>query len=154
MLTIPRDRTTLNELQELLRVLYRRRDELYAVAVLLQVDDHTRICCRLADQLGGHAADLEQIIIANGVRPVAPSSTKHSSDLHERMASEGRSALATAEQFEHDMSQHYDRTIECVADREVEGLLCKQRDEIEFGVCVLRNLNTSSAVCDELAARR
>lgn len=140
MLTVPRDKTKCDGLQDLLRILFMRRAELYAVANLLDDDDHTHICRRLADQLGGHAANLEQVILANGVRPAGPHSRRHDGDLRDLVTAQGRFALAEAERFEQDLRQHYDRTIECISDREIEGLLCKQRDEVEFGICVLRSL--------------
>lgn len=140
MLTMVRDKTTVGGLQELLKTLFTRRDELYAVAELLSDEDHSRICRRLADQLGGHAADLQQIILSNGDKPALPTSRKQAATRLDQVTAQGRSALAAAEQFEQDLRQRYDQTIAWMSDREIEGLLCKQRDEVEFGVCVLRSL--------------
>ena len=138
---MPRSASTIDGLKELVEVLLRRRDELYSIAKLLTDQDQMLICRRIADQLGGHAADLLQVIAASGGRAGTSDEPSKLESRRDAAVTQGHLALATAAEFESELRARYDQVIECITDREIEGLLCKQRDEVEFCGCVLRSLS-------------
>jgi len=142
MLTIPRDHSTIDRLQALLNEMFRARDELYAAAESLADADESYICRRLADRLGGQAADLQQIIIASGFRPVEPRSQGDVEAMRASIRSQpsDRGILEIVGQVEQLLTEQYDLAIEHLDDLEVADLLSKQREEAEFADCVVRRL--------------
>jgi hypothetical protein len=53
--------------------------------------------------------------------------------------------LRTAAHGEHSLKQDYDQAIEATGDVEAEATLSKQRDQVEFGEEVLRNMANGKA---------
>lgn len=142
MLTVPRDPTTVDRLQELLDGIFTTRDQFYAAADSLADGDERYICRWLGNRLGGHAADLQQIITASGVRPTLPQSQRDRGEIFETIQTQAgdRGVLNAVNRVEQLLTEKYDRTIERVADQQVAGLLSRQREESQFADCVLRKL--------------
>lgn len=146
MLTTPRDRSTIDRLQRLLDKLFGTRDEFYVAAEALSDADQRHILHWFGDRLGGHAADLQQIIAAGGAHPVAPRSQSKTAErltsIQSRAGDHG--VLDAAEKMEQGLAAQYDQAIEQLEDQEVVSLLGKQREESEFADSVLRGLKKSA----------
>jgi hypothetical protein len=142
MLTAPRALETVECLQSLLNQTFRMRDLLYAASEAVHDGDQVRILKWLGDRIGGHAATLEQIILANGEYPVDPDSSE-SFEVDLQAASRGggdHEVLNLAELAEYSMLTEYDSAIDRTHDVEIKDLLYWQRGESEFADCVLRSL--------------
>lgn len=63
------DSETIARLRQLVVSAYSGRDDLYAAAKQLTDQDLSVICRKLADDLGGNTAVLEQIIVMQGAEP-------------------------------------------------------------------------------------
>ncbi len=143
MLPKPLEQKTLAWLQELLELDFAGRDELYAVADSLENEDCREICRRLAEFLAGHAAELQQIVVGSGNDPAGPLDLDEIAHaLIEGIKSHrGNSGvLGVAETVEREVRQEYDRAIRSTDDRDAEGMLQRQRQEIEFAERVLRTI--------------
>ena len=137
------DQVTLTEIQKLVEANFAGRDELHAAAEKLDDEARKQVCRRLADHLGGHAAELQQVLLAHGAEPVGPGDIPALADaLFDLVkATRGPSGvIGTAEECEHDVKEEYDRAIDAASSKDAEGLLRKQRDEVEFGEKVLRSI--------------
>jgi hypothetical protein len=66
------DQMTLQHVRKLILGNFATRDELYASAEALDDDAVAEICRRLADGLGGNAADLQQLLMISGEQPAEP----------------------------------------------------------------------------------
>jgi hypothetical protein len=147
MLTTPRDRATVERLQELLVVIFDARDRLYEASESLADTDLSYICHMLGDQLGGEAADLQQIISASGVEPI---------DTYWRIGKEAKNKtgdgdiLESAERIERLVMERYKRAIRCLTDNEVAGLLNRQRQNAQFAECVLRHLEHAAHLTEQV----
>ncbi|MEZ6097811.1 MAG: hypothetical protein R3E01_02455 [Pirellulaceae bacterium] len=146
MLTIPRDRSTVDSIQDLLSELFGARDTLGAAAEVLADADDRYICRKLSFQLGGYAADLQQIVSASGVQPAGPRSDHDArqslSSIQKHIGPNG--VLDTAEQTEQMLTEKYEQTMGHLNDPEVTGLLERQREDVEFGDRILRRLKASA----------
>lgn len=146
MLTIPRDRSTVDSIQELLIELFRARDALGAAADVLTHADDRYICRKLSFQLGGNVAELQQVVLASGVQPAGPRSEDDVrgslSSIQHRVGPDG--VLDAAEQTEQILTEKYEQTMRHLDDPEVTSLLNRQREDIEFADRVLRRLKASS----------
>ena len=143
MLSVPRDHTTIDQLQELLDDVFAARDELYAAADLIEEADRRFICRWFADRLGGHAAFLQQVVAASGVAPVDPRTERGQLNIRAACQSEAGdgAVLDVAARIEHVLNERYAVAINCLADQQVASLLAEQREELEFADCVLRSVN-------------
>jgi uncharacterized protein (TIGR02284 family) len=143
------DPPTLDRLRELIEANFAGRDALYAAAGTLENEDHVRVCTRLADSLAAHAAELQQMVAAAGNQPPGPQDLVMETRfvLEQAKATSGcDGVLAVAERTERDLKQGYDRALQTTCDREAEGVLGRQRSDVEFGEQVLRCiLGTGSA---------
>jgi uncharacterized protein (TIGR02284 family) len=134
------DRATLPCLQDLIQANFAGRDRLYAAAATLDDRAQKTVCRRLADQLADHAAELQQVVLANAGDPGDCDETYLAAEslFDEVWQGSGEpGVLRTAEDYEREMKQRYDAAIEQTSDREVEGLLRRHRNNIEFGEYVL-----------------
>lgn len=137
------DQVTLAEIQKLVEANFAGRDELYAAAGKLDDEARKQVCRKLADHLGGHAAELQQVLLAHGTEPVGPSEIPALADaLFDLVkATRGPSGvIGAAEKCEHDVKEEYDCAIDAAASKDAEELLHKQREEVEFGEQVLRSM--------------
>lgn len=141
------DQTTLQRVRELIRANFVTRDELYASAEALDDVALAEICRRLADGLGGNAADLQQQLMMVGEQPAEP----HEADKAARQLQEivtqmledrhGPSAvLSEAASAEQRLKEEYDDAIDATPDNNVEGLLRRQREDVVFGETVLQKV--------------
>ena len=66
------DPITEERVQDLIRTNLASRDGLYAAADQLSGAAVEKVCRRLAEELGGNAAALAQLLLTRGVKPVGP----------------------------------------------------------------------------------
>jgi uncharacterized protein (TIGR02284 family) len=137
------DQSTLPCLQELIHVNFAARDELYAAAAAVDDEGYRVVCQRLADQLAGHAVDLQQIVLANEGDPgdCGDAYVTAEKAFHVVKRDRGETGVITAaESCERDVRQRYNRAIESTSDLEVAGLLKRQCNSVVFGEHVLRSI--------------
>lgn len=138
------DQDTLRLVEGLVAANFSARDDLYAAAKALDDDALAEICRRLAENLGGNAADLQQWLMSAGEEPSEPSEVVRRLQqvviqlLKERHGS--TSVLAEVETSEHELKERYDQAIENAEDSDVEELLRRQRDDVEFGERVINKV--------------
>ena len=137
----------LSKIEELVRANYTGRDELYVAAKALEDDDHREVCRRLADHLAGHAAELQQILLANGGPALQPSDFYSIAEEIVESAKERKGTpgvLKVAEGYEKQVKDQYDSAINETPDdnREAKALLERQRGNVEFGEKVLRSIRS------------
>jgi hypothetical protein len=148
MLTAPRDRCSVDSIQDLLVELFRVRDSLSASADMLADVDQCFICRKLSSQIGGNAADLQQIVFASGALPVEPRSDysvrKSLSTALKRNGPPG--VLKKVEHAERVLFEKYEQAMRRLDDPELTGLLEKQREDIEFADRVLSRLKALASV--------
>lgn len=138
----PIDSETIEQLRRLVVAMYGGRNELYAAAGHVSNDDLREICRKLADDLAGDAAYLEQIIVSHGREPgFNEAVTSALSDqimqlFRDRRGDEG--VVSQAKQAQTEVRERVDETIDATADTEVKSLLDQQKQHIEFAERVLR----------------
>jgi uncharacterized protein (TIGR02284 family) len=139
---------TLANIQELIESNYAGRDELYAAVETLDDDARKNVCRRLAEHLGGHAAELEQILLSNGDERFDPTSVEFIDHLSERMFlkivkdQQGEAnVLKAIEQCERNLKEKYDQMLRSTPESEAVGILERQRDEVEFGEQILHTMH-------------
>jgi len=138
------DQESIQCLRRLIRSNFVARDELYAAARALDDEMLAEICRRLADDLGGNAADLQQLLAGLGAEPAEPDRVARR--LHEIVMEmleqrQGQaSVIAEAEAAEHQLREVYDEVIAATPDDQVEGLLKTQREDVVFGEKVLHKV--------------
>jgi len=138
---------TLARIQELIEGNFTGRDELYAAAESLDDQARRHVCRRLAEFLAGHAADLQQIVIASGAEPAGPLDMQSIADALFEMAKTKRGepgVLGVVAEGERKLKESYDRAIDATDDRKGEDLLRRQREGVEFGEKVLRDMSRAS----------
>jgi hypothetical protein len=124
---------------------YSGRDDLYAAAAQVNDEDLGKICCKLADDLAGSAAYLEQIIIMHDGEPGYASAV--TSVLGEEImkllrAGRGDQGIVSAVQQEQTkLREKYDATIAATHDTETHALLETQKRDVEFAESVLRKVS-------------
>jgi uncharacterized protein (TIGR02284 family) len=119
------------------------RDELYAAAESLDDDARANICRRLAEHLAANAIELQQIVTASGREPAAPLDVTAIANALFELVKEHRgedAVLGTAARGEKQLKSHCDHAIESATDPETESILRRQREGVEFGEDVLRNI--------------
>ena len=138
------DDRTEQAIVDLIRLNFSARESLYAAANALDNEQLAEICRRLADDLGGHAAELQQLVLAFGDSPEAADSLEMYLDtatlelLKQRRGE--MAVLAQAEAREQEVKQRYDETIRSARHSEMRGVLLRQREKTQFGVNVLRSI--------------
>lgn len=140
-------RVALDRIQELIQANFTGRDELYAAAESLDDESRQRVCRRLAEFLAGHAVDLQQIVTAQGVEPAGPLDIESIAQTLFDLAKLNRGepgVLQAAAEGERDLKESYDRAIDAAAGPESEDLLRRQRDDVEFGEQILRDMGQAS----------
>ena len=140
------DQTTLDELQDLIRTNLVARDSLYTAAENLDNETLQKICRRLADELGGHVAELEQFLLANHAQPVDPDDKVVSllraivlDALQQDSATV--TALRMGEKCAQQLKSQYQEAIENTGNRRAQGLLHQQQKTVESGEDVLHALS-------------
>lgn len=145
------DQMTMQRVRELVRGNFATRDELYAAAEALDDDAIAEICRRLADDLGGNAADLQQLLLIAGQQPPEPTDGDKLARRLQEIVIEllderhGQTIVLTeAEAAEQQLKQVYDSAIEATPNDQVEGLLRTQREDVAFGETVLHKMQDAT----------
>jgi uncharacterized protein (TIGR02284 family) len=136
------DQGTLDTVQDLIRTNLVSRDGLYAAATKLDGAALQRICRRLADELGGHVADLQQLLLARGQKPVGPEDNlvrKLRAVVLEVLQQQPSSqhVVAEVEECTRVLKKEYDTAIKQTDDVQIKNVLHRQRQDAEFGGDVL-----------------
>jgi uncharacterized protein (TIGR02284 family) len=148
------DQATLDKVQDLIRTNLVSRDSLYAAADKLDGPALQMICRRLADELGGHVVDLQQVLLGRGQKPVGPEDElvkklrfvvvevlkQRPSSQQVVIEAEGRTRL---------LKKKYDAAIDHAEDGPIKSLLHKQRQNTEFGGEVLEAIEEVHRAADE-----
>jgi uncharacterized protein (TIGR02284 family) len=141
------DQPTRRQVRDLIRGNFATRDELYAAAKVLNDDDLAGICRRLADKLGGHAAHLQQLLMASGTEPFDPPSrdelVQHLQEMVIDMLDQRhgqRAVLGQVKAAEQKLKEEYDEAIDAVSNVEIKGVLLRQREEVAFGEALLTKM--------------
>jgi uncharacterized protein (TIGR02284 family) len=140
------DPTTEELVQDLIRTNLASRDSLYAAADKLTGAAVEKVCRRLAEELGGNVAELQQFLLTRGVQPVGPHdelAVKLRDVLVEvlrRESSEER-IVAKAAECEHALRAQYDAVIQETPNSHVEGVLHQQRKDVELGEEILEAID-------------
>jgi uncharacterized protein (TIGR02284 family) len=155
--------STLERIRELIDANFTGRDELYAAVETLDDEARKGVCRRLAEHLADHAAELEQILLASSERGLDDFDAAFIDNLSERaflemvkeLHGEAR-VLAEIEQCERKLKEKYDQMIQATSERDAEGVLKRQRDDVEFAEHVLHSMQEppSKAPSDKRSAGR
>jgi uncharacterized protein (TIGR02284 family) len=139
------DQATLDEIQDLIRTNLVSRDSLYAAAKNLDSETLQRICRRLADELGGHVAELQQFLLIRHKQPIGPEDELVSKlrvivlDALQHSPAEVN-ALEAGEKCAQQLKQQYEDAIDNTGNLQAKGILHQQRKTVESGEDVLRAL--------------
>ena len=136
----------IRRVQELVDASYAGRDELYAAADTLDDDKRSKVCRQLADHLAGHAAELQQLLLANEENTVEPLDMYSVAETFFTLAKNRHGeagVLNVAEACERVVGERFDSAIDSLQDGDTTALLQRQRDTIEFGENVLRSMQDS-----------
>jgi hypothetical protein len=138
----PIDDQTAECLRKLVVAMYEGRDDLYAAAAHLDNEDLAEICHKLADDLAGDTAYLEQIVVSHGIGPgFEEAVTSALSDQIMRLFREGRGdegVIFRAGEAQSELHERIEETIGATTDAEVQSLLDQQKRHIQFAERVLR----------------
>jgi hypothetical protein len=141
------DSTTIARLRQLVVSAYSGRDDLYAAAEQLNDQDLSVICHKLADDLGGNTADLEQIIVAQGAEPGFKDAV--ASVLGEeimrllRKTRGDQGVISNVQQQQSALCGQYDAIIAATPDAEAKSVLEDQKKDVDFAARVLRQVASS-----------
>jgi uncharacterized protein (TIGR02284 family) len=148
------DQSTLDLVQDLIRTNLVSRDSLYAAADKLDGPALQRVCRRLADELGGHVADLQQLLLGRGQKPVGPEDELVKKlrfvvleVLQQRPTAQD--VVIEAEGRARWLKKEYDAAIAQAEDRQIKSLLHLQRKNAEFGGEVLEAIEEVHRAADE-----
>ena len=136
---------TLDAIQDLIRTNLVSRDGLYAAAQNLDNETLQRIVRRLADELGGHVAELQQFLVARHEQPVGPGDqvvAKLRVIVLDALK-DGRAEADTLEAGEkctHQLKERYEEALETTENLRAKGILHQQHKVVESGEEVLRAL--------------
>jgi uncharacterized protein (TIGR02284 family) len=123
---------------------YSGRDDLYAAASQVSNEDLAIICRRLAEDLAGNTASLEQIIAIHGAEPGFKEAV--ASALGEeimRLLREGHGdhgVISVVQAEQRSLRGEYEATIAATHDAEAQALLERQRRDVDFAERVLRKI--------------
>jgi uncharacterized protein (TIGR02284 family) len=142
------DECTTERIQHLIRTVFAGRDDLYAAADTLDNERIAEICRRLAQELGGHAAELQQLVLLQGREPAKPETVEsrlQRAVLELMKSKHGNEAVvAEVETSENQVKRHYEEAIDATPNREVKGVLRRHRDDAQFGEDVLHELRSAA----------
>ena len=135
------DPQTIERLRELVIATYTGRDDLYLAADHLNDEELAAICRKLADDLAGNSAHLEQIIVMHGEKPGSDEKIRAvlGHEIMKFLREHGRDTaiLSAAKETQKELRGQYDATIAATGDSEAQGVLKKQRRDVEFAERVL-----------------
>jgi uncharacterized protein (TIGR02284 family) len=138
------DSETIERLRKLIATTYGGRDDLYAAANQLNDEDLSAICRKLADDLAGDTAYLEQIIVMHGQQPEvqnAVTSTLSEAIMKLLRKSRGDEGIVSAaKQRQSQLRQRYNETIAATGHPEAHAILDEQKKHVEFAERVLRQV--------------
>jgi uncharacterized protein (TIGR02284 family) len=138
------DSETILRLRMLAVATYGGRDDLYAAAAQLSNEDLSVICRKLADDLAGNTAYLEQIIATQGEQPGFNEAI--ASALGEeimKLLREGNGdhgIIAVVQQEQRGLREEYEATIAATRDAEARSVLEEQKRDVDFAERVLRHI--------------
>lgn len=147
--------STLAKIRALIEANFAGRDELYAAMETLDDDMKKNMCQRLAEHLADHAAELEQILLANAenaeghydlndIEFIDQLSERTFLEMVKDLHGEQR-VVAAIEQCERKLKELYDRLLASTPEPEAEGVMQRHRKDVEFGEQVLHTMQNSSA---------
>src|SRR5262245_15786244 len=141
------DEFTTDRIHQLILAVFAGRDDLYAAADTLDNERLAEICRRLGHELGGHAAELQQLVILQGREPPEPETVE--SRLQRavlelvKQYQGNRAVVAEVEVSEKEVKRQYEEAIEATPNREVKGVLRRHRDNAQFGEDILHELGAA-----------
>jgi uncharacterized protein (TIGR02284 family) len=132
------EQATAEKVQDLIRTNLANRDTLYAMADKVSGAAVEKVCRRLADELGGNVAELQQLLLTRGIKPVEPDDEVYATlrdALREVLCQEPsfQAIVEKASECEHALKEQYDTAINEAQNKRVEGVLHQQRKEVELG---------------------
>jgi uncharacterized protein (TIGR02284 family) len=139
------DPETIAQLRQLVATNYAGRDDLYTAAEHLDDEDLSAICRKLADDLAGNTAFLEQIIVMHGAEPGF--AEKVAFTLGEEImqflrSGRGDQSIVSAMQDKQgQLREKYDETIAATDNPEAQSILEQQKKDVDFAERVLRQVS-------------
>lgn len=151
------DQATVEKVQDLIRTNLASRDTLYAMADKLSGPAAEKVCRRLADELGGNVAELQQLLLARGVEPVEPDDARVATlrdALLESLCQEPSYGMIVekASECEHALEEQYETAINETQNKRVEGVLHQQRKEVALGADVFEAIDEAQRKLGEADA--
>lgn len=143
---VPRelDKQTLEAIRRLVEANYVGRDMLYAAAEMMDDDTRDSVCRRLAEFLAGHAAELQQILMGCGAKPVEIEDIPAVAELvlfDLVKANRGEAGvIEAAECCEQSVEEKYDQAVDDAQNSEAQAIMERQKKDVEFGEQVLRTM--------------
>ncbi|MEZ6071301.1 MAG: hypothetical protein R3C10_13780 [Pirellulales bacterium] len=153
------DQITLDDIQRMIERNLITRDELYALADVLEDEILGEICRRLAVDCGGHASDLQQIAMTAGDQdgeafehdasnPIASRAKAIMARMLERGGGE-HEVVDEARAAESALKHDYDEVIASIPNAMVGATLQRQRKDVAFGESVLDKVRPSQSEDDD-----
>ncbi len=133
MARLPLDDATRTVVERLADATFAGRDELCAAADQCAEDAPRGLCRATADRLGGHGAELQQVLLAHGVEPTIPEDKLGpASERFARVAAQRGTfgLMVAAEGCAIDIEKEYNRALRVAAGAEIRGMLAKQRTDV------------------------
>jgi uncharacterized protein (TIGR02284 family) len=138
------DSETIARLRQLVVSTYSGRDDLYAAAKQVTDQDLKAICRKLADDLAGNTAYLEQIIAMQGAEPGVKEALASvlGEEIMEllRKARSDQGVVSAVQQGQGALREQYDATIAATSDAETQSVLQDQKEDVAFAERVLRHV--------------
>jgi uncharacterized protein (TIGR02284 family) len=136
---------TIAQLRQLVATNYAGRDDLYAAAEQLDDEDLSAICHKLADDLAGHTAFLEQIIVMHGAEPgfeenIASTLSEEIMQLL-RKGRGDQGIVSAVQEKQGQLREKYDETIAATDNPEAQSILEQQKKDVDFAERVLRQVS-------------
>lgn len=143
----------MHRIEELIDTSYSGRDKLHAASELLDDDTRSHVTEQLANHLANHAAELQQLLSANGGEKLKPtdmySISKQYLTIAKRREGE-KGVLSVAEECEQKVKERFTCVLEESFPRDTMAMLQRQRNEIKFGEHVLQSmLSTPPSACSK-----
>jgi hypothetical protein len=140
------DSETISRLRQLVIATYGGRDDLYAAGKQVGDEDLAVICGKLADDLAGRTADLEQIILMHNEEPgfeealTSELSAEIMAFLRKERGDKG--IVSAVQQEQSDLHKQYDETIAATHDPAAQEVLEQQKKGVDFAEHVLRQVSS------------